>query len=309
MNEIWSFVYVADMQPGSPKSFRYNPAWQENWETARKQIIEIQPEFILVGGDVTRDGSIHHFELEEMKLDFDNIGIPYYVIPGNMDTGNKHATSQGPDNRRSDLSLNITSSQLKTFEEYFGPSQWSFDYKNVRVSGFCDMLLGSGLPEEKKLWKWLEEQSNRPKAEHQIWLMHYAMFINDINEPDFDITQEESYLDWYFSIDHASRKRLLEIFKASNAERVITGHIHCRKDFFAKGIYFDLAPGTCSGQWENKWPDGDASLGFFRYDVAETGLSKTFVPLQQVSDRKDAYGPGGHPKPEVRDYSIAWEKI
>ncbi len=304
----WSFVYVADMQPGSPKSFRFNPALVENWQTARKQIMEMKPEFMLVGGDVTRDGSIHRYELDEMKQDFDAMGVPYHVIPGNMDTGNKHSHRQGPYSERDDVSLNITSFQVKTFEQYFGPSQWSFDHENVRVSGFCDMLLGSGLPEEAELWEWLEAQAERPPAEHQIWLMHYAMFINDLNEPEFDITDPEGYFEWYFAIEQKCRGRLLDIFKAANTERVITGHIHCRKDFFVDGIHFDLAPGTCFGQWEDKWPDGDITLGFFRYDVSDAGMTKTFVPLEKVSERKDAYGPGGHPKPEARDYSIAWDQ-
>ena len=33
-----------------------------------------------------------------------------------------------------------------------------------------------------------------------------------------------------------------------------------------------------------------------------------FIPLETVSKRTDGYGPGGHPKPGVRDYSLAWDK-
>ena len=62
----WNFVYVADMQPGSPKSFRFKPAWAENWQTARRQIIGLKPEFMLIGGDVTRDYSLA-WEKTEMK--------------------------------------------------------------------------------------------------------------------------------------------------------------------------------------------------------------------------------------------------
>lgn len=51
--DTWMFVYVADIQVGSPRSFRFQPAWNENWETARKQIIDINPEFLLIGGDPT----------------------------------------------------------------------------------------------------------------------------------------------------------------------------------------------------------------------------------------------------------------
>jgi len=304
----WSFVYVSDMQPGSPKSFRFNPAWLDNWQTARKQIIEIKPDFILIGGDVTRDGSIHKWELEDMKADFDTMGIPYHVIPGNMDTGNKHTDKQGPDSTRDDIGINITSEQIRQFESVFGPSQWTFVHKNVRVSGFCDILVGSGLPEEKELWKWLDEQKRLHRSAHHLWLMHYALFIDTMDDPSFDIGNPDQYFDWYFCVDQNNRERLMELFKSTGATRVITGHIHCRKDHFTNGIHFDLAPATCGSQWTNRWPDGDGTEGFFRYDVEDDRMTKTFVPLEKVSKRMDGYGPGGHPKPEARDYSLAWEK-
>ena len=63
---------------------------------------------MLVGGDVTRDGSIHRWELEEMRADFDGMAIPHHVIPGNMDTGNKHTDRQGPHADRDDLTRFIT---------------------------------------------------------------------------------------------------------------------------------------------------------------------------------------------------------
>ncbi|RKY26198.1 MAG: hypothetical protein DRP83_04800 [Planctomycetota bacterium] len=304
----WTFIHVADIQPGSPRSYRYDPSLMENWKQARKQILELNPELLLVGGDITRDGSIHKWELEDMKADFDSMGIPYHVIAGNMDTGNKHTNKQGPDSARDDIALNITSEQIQQFESVFGPSKWSFLHKNVRISGFCDMLIGSGLPEEKELWKWLDEQKHLPTAAHHLWLMHYAMFRDTLDEPFFDIENPDQYMDWYFSVDQKNRDRLMDIFKATGATRCITGHIHCRKDHFADGIHFDLAPATCGNQWTDRWPDCDGSEGFFRYDVDNDKMTKTFVPLDKVSKRTDGYGPGGHPKPEARDYSLAWEK-
>ncbi|MCF7853893.1 MAG: metallophosphoesterase [Candidatus Pacebacteria bacterium] len=307
MTNSWNFIYAADMQPGSPKSYRFKPAYAENWRTARRQIMDRHPEFLLIGGDVTRDGYIHRWELEEMKADFDGMGIPYHVIPGNMDTGNKHTdrTSGRPD--RNDVTLNMTSEELQTFESVFGPSSWTFDHRNVRVSGFCDMLLGSGLPQERELWDWLEKQANRPKSDHNIWLMHYALFLDAPDEPAFDITAPEHYLDWYFCVDQGSRDRLLDLLKKAGATRVITGHIHCRKEHVVDGIHFDLAPGIAMGQWFDRWPDGDASLGFLEYTVSGKRIEKRFVPLEHESTRTDGYGPGGHPLPEARDYSLAWE--
>lgn len=270
--------------------------------------MRMNPEFFLVGGDVTRDGSIHRWELEEMKGDFDSMDIPYHVIPGNMDTGNKHTDRQGPHPDCDDISLNITPAHIQQFESVFGPSNWSFEYRNLRVTGFCDILLGSKLQEEAALWEWLEEQAARPPATHSIWLTHYAIFLDHPDEAPFDIADPKQYTAWYFCVDQGRRDRLMALFKKARATRVITGHIHCRKDHYYNGIHYDLAPATAMPQWADHWPDGDGTLGFFEYTVDGDKIEKRFVPLEKISTRRDAYGPGGHPKPEARDYSMAWEK-
>ena len=303
----WNFVHVADIQVGSPRSFRYAPAWNENWRTARQQIVDLHPDLLLIGGDLTRDGSIHDWELAAVKKDLDSLPFPCHVIPGNMDTGNKHTDRQGVHGDRDDVSLNVTFDQLRRFESFFGPIQWSFTHKNVRFSGFYAAVVGSGLPQEKVIWEWLPRLKELPKESHHIMIMHYALFIDDIHEPNFDITDQEQYLAWYFGIDEPHRRHIMESLREAGVTVVISGHIHCRKVDVVDGITFIKAPATCMSQFEEVWPDGDPALGFLEFTVTEEKIAPRFVPLVRVSKAK-GYGPGGHPRPGKRDYSNAWEK-
>jgi len=303
----WSFVHVTDIHVGSPRSFRFQPAFNENWQTAREQIVALKPDLLLVGGDVARDGNIHRLELEAVKADFDRLPFPVHVAPGNMDTGNKRTNVSNARPDRDDVALNIQSAHLKQFSSVFGPLWWSFVHKDVRFSGFCDMVAGSGLPEEDELWAWLDAQRKQPRARHHVWMMHYALFIEELHEPNFDIGDPARYHDWYFGIDEPHRSRLMDLFKATGATLVLSGHVHCRKTHHADGIRFDIGPSTAFAQWGHRWPDGDATLGFVRYEVSERGIQPTFVPLARKSTAT-GYGPGGHPKPQVRDYSIAWDR-
>ncbi len=306
----WTFIHVTDMQPGSPKSYRYDPSLMKNWKQAREQIIALKPDLLLVGGDITRDGSIHRYELEEMKADLDGLPFPVHVVPGNMDTGNIHTDKnglhRGPD-QSMDTDINVTSAQLQQFASVFGPLWWSVEHKGVRFSGFSDMVVNSGLPEEKAFWEWAENEKRRPKADHHVWIMHYAMFADDIHEPNWDITHPEDYTNWYFCVDNPGRMRLLDLYKATGTDIVISGHIHCHHIAEAEGIRFEIAPGTCFGQWGDRWPDGDNTLGFLKYDVTDAGITSTFIPLSQTF-KSEGYGPGGHPAPRYRDYSLAWER-
>ncbi|KPK98261.1 MAG: hypothetical protein AMK75_07095 [Planctomycetes bacterium SM23_65] len=305
--KLWTFVHVADMQPGSPRSFRFNPAWAENWQTAQKQIREINPELLLVGGDLTRDGSIHDFELEAAKADLDAMPFPCHVIPGNMDTGNKHAPCQGARDDRDDLSLNVTSGQIERYKHTFGEFPWSFIHRNVRFSGFYAALAGSGLSEEDQMWTWLEGLKDLPRAEHHVIITHYPLFLDTPDQPTFDITKTDEYLPWYFSIDKEHRERIMGAFKASGVTIAISSHIHCCKTDVVERIRFIKSPATCMAQMGDRWDDGDGTLGFLRFDVTDEDITDTLVPLQHVSTKK-GYGPGGHPLPELRDYSKAWEK-
>ena len=173
----------------------------------------LAPELLLVGGDVTRDGSIHRWELEEMRRDFRGMGIPYHVIPGNMDTGNKHTRQHraGPDpagpRAQHHLRAGARSSRAST-----DPSHWSIMHRGLRVSGFCDMLLGSGLPEEADAVGVARGPARRsPDQGDHVFLTHYAFFIDGPDEDTFDITRKEQYLSWYFGLDKPVSERLLAI--------------------------------------------------------------------------------------------------
>ena len=310
----WTFVHAADLQPGSPKSFRFRPAWRDHWQTAKRQILALDPDLLLIGGDLSADGWIHPWELEEIKSELDALPFPYHAVPGNMDTGNKHTDRCGSlFEERDDPDLNVTSEQLQRYVSILGPMEangvreWSFLHQNVRFSGLYAAIAGSGLAEEQRMWEWLENLGNLPRRDHHVLIMHYALFIEGLHEPNYDITDPDQYLQWYFGMDEPHRSRIMRTFRDAEVDLVISGHIHCRKVDVVEGITFQKAPATCFSQMDEHWPDGDPTLGFLHYEVSDAGISPIFVPLERVSTAQ-GYGPGGHPRPELRDYSLAWEK-
>lgn len=292
----WTFAFVSDIHVGTPRSYRYQPAWNAHWATARRQLLDLDLEFLIVGGDLTRDGSTHRYELEQIKADLDALPFPVYVIPGNHEVGNKS---------HPDSSVSIQPAYVELYRSVFGSSQWSFDYNGVRFSAFDAFLAGSGLPEEAALWAWLAAEAARPPAQIQVWIMHPALFVNEPTEPNWEFTVDRNA--WYFSVDEPYRSRILEVFRRTNTSLVISGHIHCRRTVVAEGITFQYAPATAFPQWAERWPDGDATLGFLRCEVDEVGVQPHFVPLAERSTAT-GYGPGGNPAHEGRDYSVAWEK-
>ncbi|MEE3336885.1 MAG: hypothetical protein VX255_10865, partial [Candidatus Latescibacterota bacterium] len=81
-----------------------------------------------------------------------------------------------------------------------------------------------------------------------------------------------------------------------------------RPEQVVDGIRFYRAAGIAMPQQPDAWPDADARLGYYRFDVDDDGIRDTFIPLEHESTAEGSYGLGGHPPAETRDYTIALEK-
>ncbi len=160
----------------------------------------------------------------------------------------------------------------------------------------------------REMWRWLDNLKNLPRSRYHLMTNHYALHIYEMYEPNFDITDIETYTAWYFGIDEPYRQRFVETFKAANVDTVFSGHIHCRRPAeIVDGITFYKSAATCFPQFKDKWPDGDPTLGFYHCLVTDDGVEVEFVPLEKESTAEGAWGKGGHVKPEDRDYSLAQE--
>ncbi|MSS70664.1 MAG: hypothetical protein EXS64_04155 [Candidatus Latescibacteria bacterium] len=304
----WTFVNANDLHVGSPRSYRFDPSRNENWQTARGQILALRPDLLLVGGDLTMDGCLHDDELRTVKEDLESLPFPSYVVPGNHDVGNKFTPVQGAWGY-DDIEWNVKSEWLRQFASHFGPLPWTFLHKNVRFTGFYEAVAGSGLPEEAQLWDFLERLPSLPAPAHHVAMLHSPLFFDHMDEPTYDPTVREEFVRWFFNLDRGPRFRMLEALRAARVDLVITAHLHVRRPVqTVEGVGFLKAPAAGGKpQYGDVWPDGDDTLGFHRFDVTDERIDITFIPLEKVS-RAEGYGPRGHPPRHLRDYSLAWEK-
>jgi 3',5'-cyclic AMP phosphodiesterase CpdA len=316
-NSAWTFLHVNDNHMGTPRSYRFRPAINRRWEAIRRQMTTINAEFLLHGGDLTRDGESHEFEYRQAREDLETLPFPTFAIPGNMDVGNKHAHHNGFKRKWAeqgldwnDLDLNMTEQRLQLFASYFGPIHWTFVYRDVRFTGFYAAVAGSDLPHEERLWRLLERLPTLSPTQHHVAMMHYWPFIERPDEPDWDMTNGDEYDNWYFSIGPPHRQRLWKMLQDAGVDILFCGHVHTGRPVqLVDGIrlYRTQAAGNTS-QLAERWPDADTRFGFHRCDVRETGIEVTFVPGDDQCGEFDSFGPMGHPAIKERDYSIAREQ-
>jgi 3',5'-cyclic AMP phosphodiesterase CpdA len=312
----WRFLHVNDSHMGTPRSYRFRPAVNRRWAAIKGQMAQVDAEFLLHGGDLTRDGETHEFEYAQARRDLDTLPFPTFIIPGNMDVGNKHAASNGVktkwDERGlgwNDPDLNMTEQRLRLFSSYFGPIHWTFLYREVRFTGFFAATAGSGLPQEDRLWQLLERLPQLPPARHHVAVMHYWPFMEHLDEPAWDLTQADEHDNWYFSINPPHRQRLWDHLQAAGVDILFCGHVHTGRPVqVVDGIrIYRTQPAGNTAQLAERWPEADRRYGFHRCEVSDSGIDVTFTLGADQCDEFDTYGPMGHPVVSERDYSAARE--
>ena len=190
----WTFLHANGSHMGTARSYRFRLAINRRWTAIKRQMAGIDAAFLLHGGDLTRDGDLHEFEYQQARDDLDTLPFPAFVIPGNMDVGNKHTDRRGTKRPWDDRLLNMTPKRLDLFASYFGPIHWTFLFHGVRFTGVFAGVAGSELPQEERLWRLLEKLPSLPPARHHVAVMHYWPFMESPHEPAWDITQGQRTL-------------------------------------------------------------------------------------------------------------------
>ena len=233
-SHTWTFLHVNDSHMGTPRSYRFRPAINQRWAAIKQQIEQESADLLLHGGDLTRDGQTHSFEIEQAAEDLSSIPFPIHVIPGNMDVGNKHTHVNGRKKRWDPLGLgwhdpelNMTGERLDLFSRFFGDIQWTFIHRDVRFTGFYAAVAGSGLPQEQQFWEFMEMLPTLERTRHHVAVMHYWLFMEDPDEPDWDLTNEEEYDNWYFSISPPSAEDLEDPPASWGRHSILGACPHC----------------------------------------------------------------------------------
>lgn len=289
--QSFRFVQISDIHIGSPYSYHYQPSWVENFEQALIQIKELdpQPEFIILTGDMTRDGNTHLFELRYV-LDWIN-KLPYqiYCIPGNHDIGGR------PDTQKESR---LTQKSYDHFLSVFQKDHFEFEFQGIHFVGLNSFLFASNIPAENKQWEWLDKIAEKiiAKRQRSFWFMHTLPFYKSPFEaietvPSYDTAAG------YKLTDYPSQIRLMKLLKSCQADFVANGHTHRYIDRTVDGIRQITCPSSAF------LPDEPAELGFLVYDIESDGVNTKIEKLHKTHDTI-GYG-GGIVNIAKRDYSIA----
>ena len=178
------FAFISDTHIGSPNG----SAEEDLRRTVRD--INARPEivFVVLTGDITEMGTNEELKLAKQILD--SLHVPWYIIPGNHDTG---WSESGGD----------------MFKTVFGGDKFSFEYNGIRflacASGPYVRMSDGHVPRDAV--NWLDTELQKLKAgQPLIFLNHYPI--------------DEGLDNWYEITDR---------LRQYNTQVILCGHGHANQ--------------------------------------------------------------------------------
>ncbi len=247
----FTFVQMCDTQLG----FGGYEHDVESFKTAVKQINALDPDFVVICGDLVDNPNDSTYT--DFKKIVDGFHMPCYPAPGNHDVGNI-----------------ANDSTLSYYRETVGK-----DYHQFLHHGYSFVVVNTQLwkedigNESEKFNNWfkktIEDQHINEKPVFVIG--HYPLFVKTADEKE-----------GYFNLPLEKRKELLKLFGQNNVVAYLSGHTHTTEINQYKNIQL------VSGEVTSKNFDGNP-LGLRLWTVSDT-IKHQFVPLQPDNIDKTEIG-------------------
>jgi Icc protein len=207
-------------------------------------------DLVLIAGDLTEKAT--PVEWEDFRKQIRVLEAPVWFVPGNHDVGNKRLTGTNGE---------VTFQSVVNYELKWGRSYFVREKAGVRVVGVNSALFGSGLPQERRMWRFLEEALAQPAALPTLLLLHHPPFLKKPDEKGGG----------YWNIEPEPRKRLLALLEQGEVKAVLSGHLHRPLTNHYQGILFLTTTGVAFGL-----PRGKQPFGWNLLTVSQDAVEVTF---------------------------------
>lgn len=236
---------------------RVHDHFDENVSVVGKWLAANGADLIVNTGDLSMNGAVSGADLDDAAQWHRGLDLAVLSVPGNHDVGDVAEL-------RADQILD--GEKLERYREIVGPDRWTHDVAGWRLVGFNAMLLGTGHPEEKRQYEWLE--AALATTGKVALFLHKPLFLDGPGEGPRG----------YWTVPPGPRARLLDLLGRADLRLVASGYLHvalARRFGDAAHVWGPSAAFVC-GPSQMGVP-GDRRIGIVVHDFDEAGVSSRFV--------------------------------
>ena len=234
----------------------YQPLYRARQERLAASVNAAKADMVLIAGNLTQNG--RQEEAAEFKTQIERFTAPVRYVFGNRDVGAKRVP--GHENP-------VTAARVARMEARLGPSFWAEALPGVRIVAVNSSLFGSGLPQERAQWGFLESLLARPAPTPTLLLTHAPPFVSAADEPGGS----------HQNIEPKPRARLLTLMARGGVRAILSGSLPRPPATRREGIALITAPFAAPGlPFERQKQE---SLGWTLVTVTSTGDIRFSVNL------------------------------
>lgn len=228
-------------------------------------------------GDITLDGIRHVRDFADCVAFTNIVGRDVRYLPGNHDIGDNPKFS-----KPGLMGSAVSDDRLRRHEEFFGDTWWSFDEGAWRIIGINAMIIGSGLPQERKQYDWVASQVESVGDRFIALFSHLPIFID---------TPEDGLALNYWSIDPVGHDHMRGLIEHPNLRLIASGHLHQQRSRKFAKINLEWCPSTAFTTGPALVPEmgGSRQVGYLVHRFHGNGNVETTMTAPQglISHRLD----------------------
>jgi 3',5'-cyclic-AMP phosphodiesterase len=232
----------------------------EGFQQAIQVVNELEPDFVLTGGDLVMDAFGQSFNraemLYQMYIDLsENFEMPVYNTMGNHEIFGV-SEGCGVESSHPEFGKNM-------YQKRIGQLYYSFDYK-----GWHFMILDSvqltpdhsyvGWIDDDQI-EWIIQDLQSTAQENPIVLSTHIPLVSA-----YPLFSGNPVGDELNSLIVSNAAEVLDLYKDHNLKLVLQGHLHIVEDIYIGGIRFITAGAVSANWWEGPREGMEEGFGFFK---------------------------------------------
>jgi 3',5'-cyclic AMP phosphodiesterase CpdA len=250
--EDFRFVYFTDVHLEEGKNA------VQGFESALKKINELNPDFVISGGDNIADALAVPYEKADMlytmyKDIIKKLNMPIYNILGNHDVFGSQ--------KKSGVESTHPEFGKKMFARRLNKTYYAFDHKGWHFIVLDSVLIDSegnyfgNVDLEQR--DWLKDHLPSIDPEIPIIISMHVPFYSIIPQMDKRFRGE------VFTVNNSAQ--VLDLFKDHNLKAVLQGHVHYHEVIEAGGVHFISGGAVCGAWWDGS--NKGVEEGFLLLDI------------------------------------------